>query len=243
MKDYSSYKGQKFGMLTFTGKTERRGDKRKRAWGEFVCDCGKEHIARMDVVLNGDTQSCGCVYHKIHQRNGRKNIRKAIEAQIKYNDYKVNGNTVTVYMFNSPEVMLCDLEDWERLKSHCWYVADGYACAHVKGTDKTIQFHQKVIDVADGNVRDHINRNRLDNRKSNLREASYLLNAINFTIKRHNTSGVTGVSFDRSIGKWRARIRCNNKRYYLGSYHNKKDAIKARKLAEEKLFKPILEAE
>lgn len=56
-----------------------------------------------------------------------------------------------------------------------------------------------------------------------------------------NTSGVTGVCFDRSSGKWLAYLNINKKNVLYKHFKNKQDAINARKEAEEKYFKPILE--
>lgn len=55
-----------------------------------------------------------------------------------------------------------------------------------------------------------------------------------------NKSGVTGVYWSNSKGKWIAQIEFQKKSHYLGSYDNKEDAIKARKAAEEKLHKNFL---
>jgi hypothetical protein len=198
----------------------------------------------MDSVLRLDTQSCGCVYHDIHVETGKKNIKKAIQSCVKQNAYEVDGNIVTVTLFNSDKKLICDLDDWKNQIGLCWRLSgSGYAVAHVKGENKNIMFHRAVMGISDENTWvDHKNRNRLDCRKGNLRIATPLLNAINFTLKKNNTSGYSGVSFDNESGKWRASIGFNNKKYNLGRYINKKDAIKARKTAEENLFKPVLES-
>ena len=60
------------------------------------------------------------------------------------------------------------------------------------------------------------------------------------TIRRNNTSGVTGVDWLASKGRWRATICFKGKRHYLGSYACFEDAVKARKRAEEELFVPFL---
>lgn len=52
----------------------------------------------------------------------------------------------------------------------------------------------------------------------------------------NNTSGHTGISYDYSANKWRARLRVKNKTINIGRYTNLEDAIKARKEAEEKYF-------
>lgn len=242
MKDYSQYRDQKFGMLTFTGEVAIRGENRKRAYGKFICDCGNYLTARMDSVVRLDTQSCGCVYHDIHVATGKKNIIKAIEASIKHNEFEVFSDEVHVKLSNSESKLICDLDDWKRLKEHCWHLdGKGYARTNVIGGQKGLSFHRAVMNVDEKTWIDHRNRNRLDCRKSNLREATPLLNAINYTLKKNNTSGHSGVYFDGESRKWRACIHYNNKKYYLGRYHDKEDAIKARQIAEDKYFRPILE--
>ena len=81
---------------------------------------------------------------------------------------------------------------------------------------------------------DHINHNRLDNRICNLRLVTRREQNMNLGLRKDNTSGVTGVKFREDRGKWEARIRVDNKRYELGHYVNKEDAVKARKEAEAK---------
>ncbi|WP_260164830.1 AP2 domain-containing protein [Lentilactobacillus buchneri] len=60
-------------------------------------------------------------------------------------------------------------------------------------------------------------------------------------INKNNKSGIKGVSWDNGRNKWRAYIRIKRKAISLGYFTNKADAIVARKEAEEKYFKPILE--
>ncbi len=56
-----------------------------------------------------------------------------------------------------------------------------------------------------------------------------------------NTSGYRGVYYESKFDRWRAEIRFQRKRYYLGTYKNKDDAIKARQRAEEDLYGSFLE--
>ena len=64
---------------------------------------------------------------------------------------------------------------------------------------------------------------------------------LTMAIKSNNTSGVKGVSWNKRNGKWEAYISLKNKRKWLGCFSDKQDAVNARKEAEEKYFKPILE--
>ncbi len=60
-------------------------------------------------------------------------------------------------------------------------------------------------------------------------------------LRKNNTSKVTGIYFDKQNKNWRARIFIKGKNINLGSFTKIKDAIKVRKEAEEKYFKPILD--
>ena len=60
------------------------------------------------------------------------------------------------------------------------------------------------------------------------------------TVRKNNTSGVPGVDWWASKGRWRAAICFKGKRYYLGSYTRFEDAVKARKNAEENLHDRFL---
>ena len=67
------------------------------------------------------------------------------------------------------------------------------------------------------------------------------LSFLNDTIFSNNQSGTRGVSLRKPSGKWLASINFRRQRYYLGTYTKKEDAIRARRLAEELLWKPVLE--
>ena len=53
---------------------------------------------------------------------------------------------------------------------------------------------------------------------------------------KNNTSGKTGVSWNKSRMKWEAYIWHNKKKIFLGGYLSKEEAIAARKEAEIKYF-------
>lgn len=79
---------------------------------------------------------------------------------------------------------------------------------------------------------DHINRIKTDNRIFNLRDVDNSTNQHNNALRKHNTSGTTGVMNCKSRNCWGAQIYVNNKRIYLGIYKTKEDAILARKKYE-----------
>jgi hypothetical protein len=60
-------------------------------------------------------------------------------------------------------------------------------------------------------------------------------------LRSNNTSGCTGVDYNKRNNRWVARISLKGKVYRLGTFKRKEDAIKARKRAEQELFEPIIE--
>lgn len=82
---------------------------------------------------------------------------------------------------------------------------------------------------------DHINGDGLDNRLSNLREATNRENSRNRPISVTNKSGVVGVSWNKKSHKWEARINDNDGcRKYLGEFDSIEGAARARRAAERK---------
>ena len=82
-------------------------------------------------------------------------------------------------------------------------------------------------------IMDHINRNRSDNRWVNLRPVTEPLNLINKSEFKNNTSGVKGVHWDKSKGKWVAKIGNHHK----ACFDTFEDAVKARKHWEAEFMK------
>ena len=85
---------------------------------------------------------------------------------------------------------------------------------------------------------DHINMDKLDNRISNLREASKLLNNLNTGLRKDNTTGYKGVSFDKSRGMFVAHIRVDTKLRSLGYFNS---AISASRMYQDALAKRYVE--
>lgn len=128
--------------------------------------------------------------------------------------------------------------DYLELNKYAWHLNEGYAVRNgrVSEDKKTIRMHRQIMGEPIEKVIDHINHNRLDNRRENLRVCTGGENAINRNIAIHNTSGVTGVEWDKRQEMWKANISKNNKRTHLGTFEFFDDAVKARKDAEIKYF-------
>jgi len=79
---------------------------------------------------------------------------------------------------------------------------------------------------------DHINGDPSDNRLANLRNVSRQVNQRNQKTHKSNTSGRTGVSWNRFTEKWVAQIKMDDTTIYLGSYDDFDQAVAARASAE-----------
>lgn len=78
---------------------------------------------------------------------------------------------------------------------------------------------------------DHIDGDPGNNRLANLREATQSQNNFNQGLRRNNSSGIKGVSWDAARKKWAARISANGKVRALGRFETKEDAARAHHFA------------
>lgn len=138
---------------------------------------------------------------------------------------------------------LVDAEDFEYLNQWKWSFDGSYAVRGrylgkkiEKYKYEKIYLHRVINKTPKGFETDHINGNKLDNRKINLRSAKRSLNNINRHGQRNNTSGVQGVYWDSSTRKWRAEIGFCKKNIKLGRFINIQDAKIAREQAERRYY-------
>ena len=124
---------------------------------------------------------------------------------------------------------IVDNEDYEFLiQWKWWFTTRGYAVREDGG--KVVFMHRLINKTLMGLDTDHINMNKLDNRKCNLRTISRSQNIMNINPRKNNTSGVKGVQ--KHAEGWMARIKLNYQTIYLGYFKRFEDAVNARKKAE-----------
>lgn len=161
---------------------------------------------------------------------------------MKGNKYIINNNYVEMIIESKVYGIIrvkIDNDDLEKCSKLTWHYAKNkdskYIQTRIKG--KMIKLHRYIMNMNNSNlVVDHINRNPLDNRKSNLRICSYKENSFNKSIRVDNTSGIPGVSFHKTNKKWRAKIKYNNLTIHLGYFEDINEALINRRVAEEILF-------
>jgi len=107
---------------------------------------------------------------------------------------------------------------------------------HSKCRYKRVYMHREINKTSNGMETDHINRNKLDNRKNNLRDVTRGQNSRNHDAHKNNITGIVGVNWYKQIKRFRASIGVNKKRIHLGYFLNIQDAIKIRKQAEQKYY-------
>jgi len=107
------------------------------------------------------------------------------------------------------KLLICDYDDLYLVETHSWYCSsNGYAATRTSGSVNPQYFHNAVMKHIPTDITvDHINLNKLDNRKVNLRLVDRRIQSINQGIKSNNKSGVTGVSYNKKSKGWVAHWR------------------------------------
>jgi len=194
----------KWSVLSFD-----RFDGRGEAYWICRCACGNVRSLSGYTVRKGTSKGCiAC----------REPRRKGV-------DYLVENG---VARFGSPVTgeFTVSLKDAARVSNHGWCrrKRDGYFVASIGG--RAILLHSFLLGSRKGMYADHINGDRTDNRRENLRWATPSESARNLNISSRNTSGYKGVHWNKRRKKWQAYIRTHNRQQTLGFYDTAEDAAK-----------------
>lgn len=150
--------------------------------------------------------------------------------------------TLRYIFLTKGKVALVDWEDYEYLAQFKWcYSGHGYASSSPRRKGRPSTMHRMVVGATQSfQSVDHINGDRLDNRRRNLRICTQVENQQNrHVLNCNNTSGYKGVQWYKARSKWTAEIMVRRKKIFLGYHKNLEDAVKARKQAEQKYFTPV----
>ncbi|PXW51311.1 HNH endonuclease [Methylobacterium sp. B4] len=159
-------------------------------------------------------------------------MRKARPSSI-----RVEGNDAFVSLTQGLEAVI-DAADVPLLSGYAWTAqvgAEGHAYARRYFRGGALLMHRVLMRAEKGLCVDHIDGDGLNNRRSNLRIANQSQNNMNMLVTRRNKIGVKGVSVGKT-GKFEAKIKYQDKNYYLGGFPTPEEASAAYYGAARVLF-------
>jgi len=216
--------GKQYGKLFVKSRSIQK-TKNTTLWN-CQCECGTEIIVRKTNLTSGHTKSCGCLSKETNYNNFAKQ-----------NKYIFKEDYIIGITYNTNKNFFIDKEDFDKIKEHCWYEAkNNYIVTKIKKTNQNISIQNMILDKPKNKIVDHINRNKYDNRRSNLRIVTKQQNTINKSKQQNNKSGIVGVFFDNSRNKWVANLGFMGKKYRK-RFDTKEEAHSKRKEYEKKYFK------
>lgn len=217
------YSGKHFNKITVIKKNGKKMTNRGNLVPSYLCqcDCGNFIELTRHQVCTECTKDCGCV-----EKNRIKN------------KYEFKENYVIGYD-SKGKTFKIDLEDYEKVKTFRWYVQKKTGVVmSVKKSGEFTLIHRLVMGLNKEKVEvDHINHDRTDNRKENLRIVSHLDNMKNIPNNyKSNTTGKVGVIYRKKTNNYQARIKVNGKHINGGYFKTFEEAVKRRIELEEKYF-------
>lgn len=124
--------------------------------------------------------------------------------------------------------IIVDDDDYSTVMNYTWRITgSGYVESQIRidGEKRPLLMHRLINKTPEGYETDHINHNKFDNRKCNLRTVSQRTNQLNSSI--NTKSGCRGIYTDVRDGKWRARTKINGKTHHIGTFDKKEEAEQA----------------
>lgn len=228
IKVRESLAGKRFGRLVVLEQSDDYiSSGKKFATWKCLCDCGNISIIRQTSLKYGSTKSCGC-----YQKENMSAIKKDYNLYVHKDGYYIGKTN------NGEEFYFSDC-DYDLIKNYCWSINHGGYVVTTKPNDKRLTFMHKLIigELSEGFEVDHINHDRKDNRRTNLRICLAKDNSKNKKTYKTNKTGVSGVYYNKKTHKWVSQISVDSRRLWLGSFDNINDAIIARLNAEKQYYK------
>jgi hypothetical protein len=150
----------------------------------------------------------------------------------------VNMKRIPVHSDYGIKYAIVDNDDYFKMSLTDWEInKDGYVCSVYHITMPTVRMHRQIMGLKrnDGVIVDHINHNKLDNRKCNLRICTNSENIRNSVPHKNKLCKSKGVYYYK--GRFTCRITVDNKMIYLGRFSTERMAAIAYNLAAKKYFK------
>ena len=178
---------------------------------KYICDCGNIKEAFTSDITKGKVKSCGCERYKA----------KDIIDQ-RFGRLVARKSTGEVSNMGMKWICECDCGNVVTMPIGKLTTGHTRSCGCLNMSPKTIDKRKETS-----------KKYNVDGTRTVLLKKSEL--------NKNNTSGVTGVTWSKKEGKWRAQIMFKRKNYYLGDFDKIEDATRVRKLAEDKIHGEFLE--
>jgi hypothetical protein len=195
-------------------------------YGCCQCGCGRRTtIAKKTRRQEGVTRGEPMRFLKGHAGPGRPAGRDPVP----------RGDRTYAVPLGNERFALIDEADVEMVRRYVWSLdSRGYTSRNrvrrdPANTPAKVRLHRALMGLVlgDGLAVDHINRDRLDNRRCNLRVVSIGENVQNQGAHSDSTSRFRGVSWNQECRCWQAHARVNGRSTYLGLFDDEKDAARA----------------
>lgn len=159
------------------------------------CSCGNKTIIPLCQLRSKNTKSCG---------------------RCNPNKQEIIDDIAKITVADGRNFII-DVQDLKDVSEKSWYIsAQGYVTTDIKG--KSISLHNYLFKPDENQIIDHINRDKLDNRRKNFRKCTKQQNCFNQGLRSTNTSGYKGVVLDKRRNTYYSRITYNGKTYHIGTF-------------------------
>lgn len=206
--------GQRFGRLV-AKEFRYYNEKHQDCW-LFQCDCGQEKVLPAANVKWGNTRSCGCKYREHAESLKRQDITgqrfDRLVALCPTAERDAAGATVWKCQCDCGKTAFYSINLLNSGRIH------SCGCVYKETRPECYTYRRDLVEGT---------------------ELSALV--VSKGLRSNNTSGCTGVYQEKKKGRWLAYIDFQRKRYFLGSYPEREQAVRARKAAERVLHDPLLE--
>jgi len=129
---------------------------------------------------------------------------------------------------NQGPLVLVDDENYELLRRYSWNLhPKGYAARTDAQAQRQVLMHRQIMDFPTTGCVDHLDANKLNNQRNNLRVVSVGLNTQRGGLRRNNTTGFVGVGWDSRLSMYRTTIKVAGRHIELGRFRALRKAVAA----------------